>query len=299
MGLGTGAVKLMLELNERGLLKDVSSVVEIGSQELHLTQAEFEKLVEVAGISNYQSEQFANLKYWPAQSPRCPAKNLYELLGARKYNCVDLNGELGSIPHDMNLPFDDASYYAKYDLVSDHGCNEHIFNVAEAYRTMHRLCKSGGILVNIQAVWRGNGYYRFDASFFEGIAAANNYRILYSAYVVSLLPLVSAAPGAHAQFHIPVSEALLDVINWSKTAAIGICYVFQKQSDAEFRIAYQGDFLSRTQKNHGYKLQFLPTPFSRSYVPLREHALDVIYTKDLILAVAARVSKRIKKGMTR
>ena len=39
MGLGTGAVKLMLELNERGLLKDVSSVVEIGSQELHLTQA--------------------------------------------------------------------------------------------------------------------------------------------------------------------------------------------------------------------------------------------------------------------
>ena len=299
MGLGTGAVKLMLELNERGLLKDVSSVVEIGSQELHLTQAEFEKLVEVAGISNYQSEQFANLKYWPAKSPRCPAKNFYELLGASKYNCVDLNGQLGSIAHDMNLPFDDTSYYAKYDLVSDHGCNEHIFNVAEAYRTMHRLCKSGGILVNIQNVWRGNGYYCFDASFFEGIAAANNYRLLYSAYMVTPLPLISDAPGAVAQFHIPVSEALLDVINWSKTAAIGICYVFQKQSDAEFRIAYQGDFLSRIQKNQGYKMQFLPMPISRSYVPLREHALDVIKTKDLILTVAARVSKRIKKGMTR
>lgn len=292
MGLGTAAVKLMLEINQRGLLKDVQSVVDIGSQELHLTLEEFEELVEAAGIENYQGEQFANLKFWPAQSPRCPARLLYELLGARQYNCLDLNEELGSIPHDMNLPFDNKLYYGKYDLVSDHGCNEHIFNVSEAYRTMHRLCKLSGILINNQSVWRGNGYYRFDASFFEGIAAANNYRILYSSYIVR--PKLSASGSAKdPQFHIPVSELLLDVVDWSMTSSIGICYVFQKQTDEDFRFAYQGDFLSQIEKNTGYKLQFLPTPPSRSYVPLREHALDVIRTKDLIRAVVARVLKRV------
>lgn len=298
MGLGTAAVKLMLEINQRGLLKDVLSVVDIGSQELHLTLEEFEELVEVAGLQNYQGERFANLKYWPAQSPRCPARNLYELLGASQYNCLDLNGELGSISHDMNLPFDNKLYYGKYDLVSDHGCNEHIFNVAEAYRTMHRLCKPNGILVNIQSVWRGNGYYCFDESFFEGIAAANKYRILYSSYIVR--PKSSAIGSANdPQFHIPVSELLLDVIDWSKTSTIGICYVFQKQSDGDFKFAYQGDFLSQIEKNNGYKLQFFSTPPSRSYVPLREHALDVIRTKDLVRAVAARVSKRVFKTIAR
>ena len=296
MGLGTGAVKLMLELNQRGLLKDVQSVVDIGSQELHLTLEEFEELVEVAGIQNYQGERFANLKYWPAQSPRCPARLLYELLGASQYNCLDLNGELGSIPHDMNLSFDNELYYAKYDLVSDYGCNEHIFNVAEAYRTMHRLCKPNGILVNMQGVWRGNGYYRFDESFFEGIAAANNYRILYSSYVV--LPKPSVAGSVKSpQFHIPISELLLHTIDWGKTNFLAICYVFQKRASEDFRFAYQGDFLSQVEKNNGYRLQFLPTPPSRSYVPLREHALDVIRTKDLIRAVVVRVLRRVFKSI--
>ena len=298
MGLGTAAVKLMLEIHQRGLFKDVQSVADIGSQELHLTLQEFEELVEVSGIQNYQSERFANLKYWPAQSPRCPARLLYELLGASRYNCLDLNGEIGSIPHDMNLPFDNKLHYEKYDLVSDHGCNEHIFNVAEAYRTMHRLCKLGGILVNMQSVWRGNGYYRFDASFFEGIAAANNYRILYSSYVVAPKPSVTASAN-YPQFHIPLSESLLELIDWSKTDAISICYVFQKLSEADFKFAYQGDFLSQVESNHGYKLQYLSEPPSRSYVPLREQALDVIRTKSLIRAVATRVFKRVLKTVRR
>ena len=51
MGLGADAVKLYLELWQRNLMANVESVLDMGSQELHLTKAEFKELVDVAGIS--------------------------------------------------------------------------------------------------------------------------------------------------------------------------------------------------------------------------------------------------------
>ena len=117
-----------------------------------LTQEAFEDLIHTAGISEYNKTAFADLTHFP-KFPRCPAKHLYELLGAKEYRCIDLNGEHESVPHDLNLPFTDSSLCGHFDLVSDHGANEHVFNIAEAYRTTHRLCKPGGIIVIIQALY--------------------------------------------------------------------------------------------------------------------------------------------------
>jgi hypothetical protein len=50
MGLGPGAVKLYLELWQRNLLANVESVIDMGSQELHLTRTAFKELVNAAGI---------------------------------------------------------------------------------------------------------------------------------------------------------------------------------------------------------------------------------------------------------
>ena len=35
----------------------------------------------------------------------------------------------------------------KYDLVTDFGNNEHAFNIAEAYKTTHKLCKKDGLIL--------------------------------------------------------------------------------------------------------------------------------------------------------
>ena len=142
----------------------------------------------------------------PERHPRCSARNFYELLGTKHYQSIDANQDFGAIPHDLNLPFTDETLYNQFDLLTDHGTNEHVFNIAEAFRTMHRLCKPGGIIVIMQAVYGGNGYYNFDLSFFEGMAADNNYRILFSLYTVFTL----ASKGGK-QFHIPMSRDLINV----------------------------------------------------------------------------------------
>ena len=118
MGLGIASVKLNLELFQRGLFKSVESAIDIGAQELHLKLKDFEELVEAAGITNYQKENFQNLENWPKR-PRCQTKPFYEMLGVKKYSCVDLGEMYGAVPHDLNLPFEDKTHWGKYDLVTD------------------------------------------------------------------------------------------------------------------------------------------------------------------------------------
>ena len=54
MGLGIAAIQNMLELYQQGVFSDTRKVVEMGSQEVHLKEADFEELIKIAGVTNYE-----------------------------------------------------------------------------------------------------------------------------------------------------------------------------------------------------------------------------------------------------
>lgn len=286
MGLGPSAVRLNLELFQRGLLK--GSVIEMGSQELHLKKSDFEELARMSGIDC--KGDFANLKNWPGY-PRCPSKVFYEMLGIKRYSCIDLGGHHGAIPLDLNSPLQDHSLYGQYDLVTDYGNNEHVFNTIEAYRTMHRLCKQSGLMAINQTFCRGNGYYGYDPSFFEGMAAANNYKIIFSAYVITANTW-GVDWSKESQFYIPISDEALGTIDWTKISEVGICYVMQKQKQESFQYPYQGQYLSKAQGHYGYRLQFLAPP-SRAYLPI--FSLETIPARSLLWTLFYRIVKKLTK----
>jgi SAM-dependent methyltransferase len=285
MGLGDAAVKIYLELRARGLF-DVRSVVELGSQELHLSQQQLESLLAAAAIP-VDDDRFAGLASYPAGA-RISAQVLYELLGATEYRCVDLNGEHHAIAHDLNTPFEDRSLWGTFDLVTDHGAAEHAFDVAEAYRTVHRLCRPGGLIIAIQAVVNGNGYYCFEPSFYEGLAAANGYKILFSSYVIG-------SAGASGQHHVPLSEEVVSCFDSGKLGLLAICYVLQRTTDADFVTPYQGAFLSSSQGHLGFQAQFLPAPPARTWLPMPTSAVDAVPSRDLASALARRVRGRLRR----
>lgn len=290
MGLGPAAVKLYLELQQQGIFKNIKSVMDLGSQELHLKKLHFEELINASGIVGYKEEVFKHLANWPGE-PRVSAKLFYELLGVKKYSSIDLNGAYGAVKHDLNLPFQEQIACEQYDLVTDHGANEHVFNIAQAYRTMHRLCKKQGFMIIAQAVYKGNGYYLFDASFFEGLAAANNYRVVFSSYIVT----VKDDKQVYLQFHIPLSQQLLEAMDWLKTESIGICYVLQKQLDSEFCYPYQGEYLAQKQGNFGYRLQFLSSPSSYNYIPVYSEDLNNVKTNILLRLLFKRMRQKLMR----
>lgn len=281
MGMSEGTVKLCLELWQRGWFKSIHSVLEMGSQELRLPKPSFDRLLNYAGITDYDDGPFADLAKYPNKS--ISTKPFYELLGVEEYSSIDLNGQRGAIIHDLNFPFTDSSMFGRFDLVTDYGSNEHVFNVSETYKTMHKLCKPLGLMVIHQSMFGGNGYYNFDIAFFESLAAANHYKIIFSSFLIIALS---------DTYHIPVSTELLSYIDFSKVPHIDICYVMQRQTDQDFQYPYDRGMLAYMQNNAGYELQFLPNPPGRVHVPI---VMDNISWKTLLSTLANRLLRKVKR----
>ena len=61
MGLGVSNIQNILELKNLGYLKDSDSIMEIGSQELHLNVLDLKELFEIAGLDKNVIDDFPNI----------------------------------------------------------------------------------------------------------------------------------------------------------------------------------------------------------------------------------------------
>jgi len=277
MGLGVGAVQNILELNNLGYFKNSKNVIEIGSQNLHLNIADLKDLYEIVGLDNNVEETHPDVKNWPF-SPKCQSKYFWKAIGINDYECIDVDGENNAIVHDLNKPFEDKSKFNKFDIVTDFGSCEHVFNIGECYKTMHNLTKPDGYMIIAQATLKGNGYFKFDQSFFEGIAAANNYNVVYNSYLITTGS--KTKNGSWNQFHIPRNEDLLNVMDYSKLSQsekgsyINIYCVFQKTNENEFKIPYQGNITKDIYNIAGFNRAYLKETLNYNYIPSATVKLD-------------------------
>lgn len=115
-------------------------------------------------------------KFW-----RKPARLLYEGMGCGRYEAIDGN-DGGTILADLNEPIESwgAELVGAFDLVTDVGTSEHVFDFAECWRSIHLLCKPGG-LIFFEKPYQGypdHGFYGLHKTLFVDIARANSYEIL-------------------------------------------------------------------------------------------------------------------------
>ncbi|MCJ2165942.1 MULTISPECIES: class I SAM-dependent methyltransferase [unclassified Pseudodesulfovibrio] len=274
MGLSFPAVQAIVGLWKDKHFEGKKKVLEIGSQELHLTFDDFKNLMESYGVDGFQEKNFEEWG-WEDRGKCYFAERLYSLLGFEDYACFDMNGDNKAIAHDLNFPFMDDSHWGQYDLVTDFGCAEHIFNVSEVYRTMHQVCRPGGIFIHCQQMFNTNGYYLFEPSFYEDIAAANGYEILFSSFIVTAHSSIKES-GKYSWL-LPMSSELIEIMDWTKISSIGLLYAMKKTKDADFQLPYQGSYMSTMYGNLGYDIASLSTyrrP-TRTYVPVFERKDDI------------------------
>ena len=297
MGLGIAAVQNTLELYNLGYLKNSKSIIEIGSQELHLKKEDLKQLFNNAGLKSDLVNKYPNINNWP-ERPRCSAKYFYESLGIKEYQCMDINADYDAIVHDLNKPFEDKSKFNKFDIVTDHGSCEHVFNIAECYRTMHNLAKPGGYIIIAQAVWKGNGYFKFDESFFEGIAAANNYKIIFNSYVLSNKD--KTINGSDHQFHIPRNRELFNVLDFSKLEDLNIYGVLQKTKEDKFKIPYQNKLMRKVYNiSGGFNRAYLKESMGYTYIPASTLTVEQAPFRFLIKALIIKIRRIIRIRMAK
>ena len=233
MAISKITFELVIELFNRGLFKGKKSILDMGDQDINLKFNEIESLINQTN-KEFQKDLFLRAKNYP-ERPRVQSSMLWKNLGFEITNRMDIEelprdlkqGEI--ILQDLNFPIKN-DLNSKYDVVTDFGNNEHPFNVVESFTNMHKLCKENGLLIIYQSLFKGNGYFNFDFSFFESIAAVNNYSILFSNLIYS---------NNNNCVLSSVKKENLKLINLNEIDNIYFFYLFKKNNDDDFKFPYQ------------------------------------------------------------
>lgn len=115
--------------------------------------------------------------------PHYVARELYKSLGCGRYVSVDGNGRNGALCFDLNRKASELAGLVKlksYDLVTDFGTGEHIFDQGQFWRTVHTFTALGGFIVfdRPSQGYPGHCFWRTDLSTYADIAAANSYQVI-------------------------------------------------------------------------------------------------------------------------
>lgn len=105
-----------------------------------------------------------------------PAEAFYRSLGCSTYVAIDGNGR-GNVTADLNLPL--HAHLGVFDLVTDFGTGEHVFDQAQVWGTIHQLAKPGGYIV-IDRPSQGYGehcFYLITEGLLRDLAHANDYAV--------------------------------------------------------------------------------------------------------------------------
>ena len=114
------------------------------------------------------------------------ARDWYALKGFGAYASLDLNDERATWRLDLNEPLALPLHHAEggqvdpFDVIYDGGFAEHVFDVAEVFRTCHRMCADGGLMLHALPTTGGldHGFWSVHPCLYRDLAAANGYEVV-------------------------------------------------------------------------------------------------------------------------
>lgn len=274
MAVNILTVAWLSRLAQKGVLRRGGSVLDLGPQDLVLCDR---SLVDIYANRHNSPEIAAELvgRMFDGQNYRADcAAALYTLFGYERYRSVDLMDPRADWKLDLNYPM---RLRERFELVTNFGTAEHVFNIAAVFRSMHDALKPGGIGLHILPAFGevDHGFFNVHPTLYFDIARANNYIVEDICYMDSIdvrcYQLLNDQTASFDFDQLPIQESDLRETTtiWSKILAhyretvrqheagqidrgrhhvvptLPKDYVYvalRKQTDAPFRIPFQGAF---------------------------------------------------------
>lgn len=104
----------------------------------------------------------------------------YLSMGFADYTAIDVNEQRDAVAMDLNLNlYTDYDYTQQFDLVTNNGTGEHVFNQLALFENTHNLTRKGGCMIHCLPCyrWIDHGFYNYNPNLFTALATANNYRV--------------------------------------------------------------------------------------------------------------------------
>jgi len=226
MGLGPPVIELYRQLKLQGALDGITDVMELGSQDFWCPQKNlvtalvkaFGKTVDDPGLLG------------TSNASQKPARLLYEALGM-KYDCVDVDGRVGSVVLDLNFDSVPPEHKSKYGLVTNHGTSEHILNQFNVFKSMHDFARPGAVLIHAVpfTVHLEHGFFNYQPNFFEALARYNSYETLG----------IWVGPDWQLASFIPWDPTLLDFLTLTAKTTHLLVVAQRKMYEKEFCVPFQ------------------------------------------------------------
>ena len=140
MGLGPPTLALYRQLKLLGALDGIDSVVELGSQGVWCPDRRLlTGLFEAFGRPVPPSQEL-DVYINATGTGHAASRHLHEKLGF-KYDCVDIDGNFGSLTLDINFDSVPPASRGKYSLTTNHGTTEHVLDQRNAFKMIHDFTK--------------------------------------------------------------------------------------------------------------------------------------------------------------
>jgi SAM-dependent methyltransferase len=181
MGLPRAAIQLIAETVHD--YKIGGRVLIIGKQDVWGTGLEATRWIRERGITPASCEVRISTKPDFKRLDFIQDISLFNLMGFREVITLDHSDYEGAqILCDLNLPLPDelVAKAGCFDLIVESGCMEHIFNVPQVLRNLHRLAGDGGVVIHLAASSNlvDHGFYMFSPGLFADYYTANRWQIL-------------------------------------------------------------------------------------------------------------------------
>ena len=235
MGIGVGQASLLRVLAKKNVLNNLNTVCELGSQvpiasELKIT------LFDVIDVNPPKGDY--------------KAIEFYKKLGFDKYVSLDLDGMDNALKYDLNVDLkSNYDFTETFNLVTNFGTTEHCFEQGTVFKNIHELCKIGGYMLHTvpSQGWHNHSFYRYDTNFFEDIAEANSYKLIYLAPYTRLQPRKLNSSRLLRNRRMRPILKILELTNKVKVNTTLIC-VLKKTNNNDFVIPIQGMYQESCKK---------------------------------------------------
>ncbi|MGD9722053.1 MAG: hypothetical protein AB7O59_09925 [Pirellulales bacterium] len=176
---------LVRSMREHNVLPQAGALLEIGEANWYgpvdyaELQADIDKFVT-------DPERRAALSRRVEQLPRDDqeiiifnaVKVFYDIFFAPcEVQAIDYGGTPAALRLDLNEP---VTLSRRFNVIINHGTAEHVFNIAQVFRTMHDWTVPGGMMIHESPFtgWIDHGFYNLQPTLFVDVAEYNGYQIL-------------------------------------------------------------------------------------------------------------------------
>ncbi len=204
--------------------KPAPSVCDLGNQTLKNSKARAE-VYQQLGIA--PSTTLTSTKDW------------YLSLGFARYLAIDVNTERDAVAMDLNVDLGKHyNFREQFDLVTNNGTGEHVFNQYMVFKNAHDLCRVGGFMAHVLPFyrWVDHGFFNYNPNLFPCLANQNGYELrelwIASSDTEYLHKLDVANLGRNKGW-----RSKLNLDSWQSDPMLAA--VFRKFKDAPFEIPIQ------------------------------------------------------------